>query len=188
MVERGPEKAGVGGSIPSLATTPPQKRSKVSPPQICGTLESRPLSWVWRMLARIFIGQRKLTRIQSSMFKEGGSNESDAKVQSPGVLRNYRAPWKGQLLLACRKCQKKLRHRGKKNGPAQLNKALKKRARLDEAGLSLRVIGVPCLNLCPKGGVTVCTQQQIANNECSIVRSRADVDALFALCKAQSEL
>jgi hypothetical protein len=121
------------------------------------------------------------------MFKESGSNQSGAGVQSPSVSRSYRAPWKGQLVLACRKCQKKLKHSSKKNGAANIKKALKKRARGDKDGLSLHVISVPCLNLCPKGGVTVCTQQQIGNNECSIVRTGADLDALFAQCKAQSQ-
>jgi hypothetical protein len=93
-------------------------------------------------------------------------------------LRSYRAPWKGQVILVCRKCQKKLRHAGKKNRLAKLAKYLKKRTRQDENGLQLHVIEVSCLKLCPKGGVTVCAQRQLACNECSIVRSKADADAL----------
>jgi predicted metal-binding protein len=99
-------------------------------------------------------------------------------IEGPGVLRTYRAPWKGQIVLVCRKCQKKLRG-GKKNGIAKLGKELKKRAEPGEDGPQLRVIQVSCLKLCPKGGVTVCTQEQLARNECSIVRTRTDVDALI---------
>jgi hypothetical protein len=88
-------------------------------------------------------------------------------------IRSYRAPWKGQLLLICRKCQRKLKHSGKKKGLAKLGKTLKK------DGPQLHVIEVSCLQLCPKGGVTVCTQQQLARGECSIVRTGADVDSLL---------
>jgi predicted metal-binding protein len=97
----------------------------------------------------------------------------------------YRIPWKGQLLLACRKCQKKLK-RGE--GAAKLSKALKRRARQDEDGLKLRVIEVPCLKMCPKGGITVCTQAQLGRGECSIVRNGADVDSLYQQCKAQHSM
>ena len=97
----------------------------------------------------------------------------------------YRIPWKGQLVLACRKCQKKLK---RSDGVAKLSKALKKRARRDEDGPKLRVIEVSCLKMCPKGGVTVCTQAQLGRNECSIVRSRADVDSLYQECRAQHSM
>ena len=77
------------------------------------------------------------------------------------------------------KCQAKLKHGGKKNGLAKLKKALKKRARQDEQGPRLHVVDVSCLKMCPKGGVTVCTQQQLEDEECSIMRTRADVEALI---------
>jgi predicted metal-binding protein len=95
------------------------------------------------------------------------------------TVRSYPAPWKGELLLICRKCQKKLKHHGQKNGVSKLSRALKKRFRHDENAATLHVLQVPCLKMCPKGGVTVCTQRQLARRECSIVRSNADVDALY---------
>lgn len=108
----------------------------------------------------------------------------DPEAQSQALVRTYPAPWKGQLVLVCRKCQSKLKHDGgKKNRLAKLNKALKKRARQGEDGLRLHVVDVSCLKMCPKGGVTVCTQQQLAGNECSIVRTRADVNALLLQCR-----
>ena len=97
----------------------------------------------------------------------------------PGAVRSYPAPWKGELLLICRKCQKKLKHDGKKNGISKLSKTLKKRARHDENSPRLHVLEVPCLKMCPEGGITVCTQRQLGRGECSIVRSRDDVDALY---------
>lgn len=99
-------------------------------------------------------------------------------TQDREVVRSYRVPWKGQLVLVCRKCQKKLKHGGQRKGIAKLGKALKKRTRDAEDGLKLHVIEVPCMKLCPKGGVTVCTQRQLGRGECSIVWSGADVDAL----------
>ena len=92
-------------------------------------------------------------------------------TESPSSLRTYRTAWKGQLVLVCRKCQKKLRHSGKRKGLAKLGKQLKQQ--------QFHVIEVSCLKLCPKGAVTVCTQQQIGRNECSLVRGKADVDALI---------
>jgi hypothetical protein len=95
------------------------------------------------------------------------------------ALRNYPAPWKGEILLVCRKCQKKLKHDGKKNGISKLSKTLKKRTRHDENAPRLHVLEVPCLKMCPEGGITVCTQRQLGRCECSIVRSREDIDALY---------
>jgi hypothetical protein len=108
-------------------------------------------------------------------------------VNRPTVnaLQTYRIPWKGQLVLACRKCRKKLK---RSDAAAKLSKALKRRARRDEDGPKLRIIEVPCLKMCPKGGITVCTQGQLGRNECSIVRKRADVDSLYQQCKAQHSM
>ncbi len=95
-------------------------------------------------------------------------------------------PWKGQLVLVCRKCQGKLKHAGKKNQLAKLKKVLKKRARQDEDGLRLYIADVSCLKMCPKGGVTVCTQRQLEDGGCSIMRTGADVDALLLQCREAS--
>jgi hypothetical protein len=91
-------------------------------------------------------------------------------IVSRDELRSYRAPWKGQLVLVCRKCQRKLK---KSSGIAKVAKGLKK-----QEGPKLHIIQVPCLKMCPKGGVTVCTQGQLARGECSIVRSKEDLEAL----------
>jgi hypothetical protein len=47
-------------------------------------------------------------------------------------------------------------------------------------------VDVSCLKLCPKGGVTVCTQQQLKDEECSIMRTSADVEALLLQCREAS--
>jgi hypothetical protein len=87
--------------------------------------------------------------------------------------------------MVCGKCQNKLKRGGKKNGLAKLRKALKKRAR-QEDGLRLHVVDVSCLKMCPKGGVTVCTQRQLEEEECSIMRTSADVKALLQQCREAS--
>jgi predicted metal-binding protein len=97
------------------------------------------------------------------------------------ALRTCKAPWKGTLVLACRKCQKKLKGDGEKNNLAKIGKKMAKMAHRE--GLELQVVGVPCLNLCPKGGVTVCTAGQAARNQCSIVRSKRDLRELVEQCK-----
>jgi len=102
-------------------------------------------------------------------------------------LKTYRAPWKGQIVLVCRKCEKKLKHSGEKSGLAKLQKVLKKRNKRNKSAEPLRVIGVSCLKMCPKGGVTVCTQQQLGRNECCILRTREDVDALMCQTSLQGD-
>ena len=95
-------------------------------------------------------------------------------------LRAYAAPWKGELLLACTKCTKKLK---KHDSPvANVRKWFKKRAKQTDDGLTVRVIGVNCVKMCPKGGITVATQQQLGHSpaQVSIVRSEADLEALYA--------
>jgi hypothetical protein len=110
---------------------------------------------------------------------ERSEKSSDKLTQLEGSLRSYRGPWKGQLVLVCRKCQKKMKHSGTKNKLAKLSKVLKKRARRQESGAEIDTVGVSCLGMCPKGGITVCTGQLLARHECLILRSQDDVDVLI---------
>ena len=88
------------------------------------------------------------------------------------MLKSYSAPWKGEILLACGKCQRKLRKGEDIAGLGKLKKTLKRARR------GLFVIRTPCLDVCPKGGVTVCTAEQVARGEFSILRTAADVRTL----------
>jgi hypothetical protein len=116
------------------------------------------------------------------MPKERCEKPPDKLTQLEGRLRSYRGPWKGQLVLVCRKCQKKIKHSGTKNKLVKLSKTLKKQARRQESGVEIDTVGVSCLGMCPKGGVTVCTGQLLARHECLILRSQGDVDALIEQC------
>ncbi len=89
-------------------------------------------------------------------------------------LRTFPGPWDGQILLACGKCQRKLR---KHEDPARLGK-LKKL--LKHAQPRLYVINTVCLDVCPKRGVTVCSAAQVARGEFSILRTTEDVARLLA--------
>src|ERR1700735_2178017 len=101
-------------------------------------------------------GASNLCCISSVMPKELSEKSSHKLTQLEGRLRSYRGPWKGQLVLVCRKCQKKIKHSGTKNKLGKLSKTLKKRARRQEGGAVIDTVGVSCLGMCPKGGITVC--------------------------------
>ncbi len=97
-------------------------------------------------------------------------------------LRSYLAPFDGLPLLACRKCQKKLKGDSDLESLAKLKKTLKKIAKRDEHATEIRVIPVSCLKLCPKKAVTIITQTDMASPEprVSLLRSEADVEMLYA--------
>jgi hypothetical protein len=100
-------------------------------------------------------------------------------------MRSYPGPWKGQFLLACGKCQRKLR-KSQADDFISLKKLLTRERKKHPAGLRLRVLNVPCLKMCPKDAVTVCTPAQVARHECSIVSIPRDVPALYQQCKLES--
>ena len=101
------------------------------------------------------------------------------------LLRSYDLPLKGQLLLACGKCQRKLKKGDDPEGLGSLRKLLKQQAKADPLAIRLRILRVPCLKMCPKGGVTVMTAGQVERHECSIVRTAEDVADLYAASKAE---
>jgi hypothetical protein len=118
-------------------------------------------------------------RFNASKLVMSKSVESPADLTiEEVVLKSYRIPSRGQFVFACSKCEKKIRH-GK---PFKLKKALKREAKKAAEPLRLRVIGLPCLKLCPKNAIAVCTQVQLGTSRCSIVRTTADVAALYAQC------
>ena len=107
-----------------------------------------------------------------------------AKPHLDEVLRSYNLPLRGEILLVCGKCQRKLKHGYDPANLGSLKKLLKKQGKQDD--FRIRLLKVPCLKMCPKGGVTVCTPSQVARHECSIIRSTDDVTALYKQCRADS--
>ncbi|CAN5590765.1 hypothetical protein BH10ACI4_BH10ACI4_32340 [soil metagenome] len=98
-------------------------------------------------------------------------------------LRSVPSKWKGQILLVCRKCERKLKHSDAK--PLKLKKALKKLAKGDSDPSLFHVISVGCMDLCPKDAITVCTQAQLAQTPpgLTILRDSEDVAELYRQSK-----
>ena len=93
------------------------------------------------------------------------------------ALKLYPPTWEGDLLLACRKCQKKLKDEPGVRALAKLKKTIK-RCNKQHPGATLHLIGVPCMDLCPKGAVTIClpaAQPAMV----SILRNEGDIDELY---------
>jgi len=94
-------------------------------------------------------------------------------------LKSYPAPWKGQLVLVCSKCTRKLKHHG--DGSLNVKRWLKTRQKESKTGNKLKILAIKCVKMCPKNGVTIATQQQLSRKpaEVSIIRSEADLEMLY---------
>lgn len=93
--------------------------------------------------------------------------------------KTYSAPWKGELILACRKCQKKLVGDETLKELAKLKKTVKRYNRAHPEH-PLHVMNVPCMDLCPKDGVTVCCPER-DSLRLLIMRRQADLGLLTEL-------
>ena len=102
-------------------------------------------------------------------------------------LRVYPAKkWKGQALLVCGKCERKLKG---SDDAVKVKKVLKKLAKGDLEPVEIQVIRVGCMDLCPKRGVAVCTQAGLRMTPpgLNILWSKGDVRAMYEEVKSQSE-
>jgi predicted metal-binding protein len=93
------------------------------------------------------------------------------------MLKSYPATWKGHLVLACQKCQKKLKGNDELAALAKLKKSVKRHNKR-HPDAPIHLVRVPCMDLCPKDAVTVVLPQQ--PGRLSILRSEADIDQLYA--------
>jgi|ERR1700733_4488137 hypothetical protein len=96
----------------------------------------------------------------------------------PKTLKLYPAPWDGQLLLACRKCQKKLKREKRLMELTKIKKAIKALNRQQSAGM-MHVLNIPCMGLCPKNGVTVCVPSR-ESGHLVILQSEDDLERLHS--------
>lgn len=80
-------------------------------------------------------------------------------LKMSALNKTYPVTWSGELLLACRKCQKKLKGDLGRKDLAHLKKTVKQHNR-EHPERKLHVVGVSCMDLCPKDGVTVCVPQR----------------------------
>jgi predicted metal-binding protein len=93
-------------------------------------------------------------------------------------LKSYPPTWKGDLLLACRKCQKKLKDEPGMRALAKLKKTIKRHNMKHLNIVALHVLSVPCMNLCPKRAITVCLPT-IQAAGLSVLRNEDEIDALY---------
>jgi hypothetical protein len=96
------------------------------------------------------------------------------------TLRLYRTPWQGEVLFACRKCQRRVK---RNDGPAALSKLkswFKARSRKQQR-TPLRVIDMTCVKLCPNDGVTVFSRRHLAHEPAGvcIARNEDDLETLY---------
>jgi predicted metal-binding protein len=89
--------------------------------------------------------------------------------------KTYPAPWQGRLILACKKCQKRLKKDGGPKALANLKKTIK--ARNKHSADLLHVLPMSCVDLCPKNGVVVCVPA-VAENNLRILWSEEDIETL----------
>jgi predicted metal-binding protein len=94
--------------------------------------------------------------------------------------RSYPVPWRGRILLACQKCQKKLKKHADVESLGRLKKVVKHHNSGCPENAGLHVVNVPCMKLCPKGGVVVCVSQ-VAEPRLVILRRAEDLDSLSLL-------
>lgn len=92
-------------------------------------------------------------------------------------IKSYPATWKGNLLLACRKCQKKLKGEPGMQTLAKLKKTIK-RHNQKHPGAELHVMNVPCMDLCPKRAVTICLPA-IRPEMLLLLRQEEEIDRLY---------
>jgi hypothetical protein len=114
--------------------------------------------------------------------KNSSPGRTASHYRQPMNPKTYPAPWDGNLILACRRCQKRLRKSDHPPAFAKLKKWLKARARQD--GLkknALHVIEIPCQKICPKGGLVVLGQSQLASRPAgfSIIRNQAEMESFY---------
>ena len=99
------------------------------------------------------------------------------------MLRLYRPPRTGALLLVCGKCQQKLLERGRGRSLGNIGAALEDCAERATEQLPLRVMEVGCMKECPKDGITLCALRAGERSfpRPMVVRNAAEVEAFFAV-------
>lgn len=91
------------------------------------------------------------------------------------ALKAYASPWDGRLILACKKCQKKMKEHPEHGALARLKKAIKEK---QSGGERIHVLNVPCMDVCPKRGVAVVDPRQ-RRKGLYILRDEDDLDGLI---------
>jgi predicted metal-binding protein len=91
-------------------------------------------------------------------------------------FRTYPARWEGQLVLACKKCSKKLKGNQPLHALFKMKKTIKRHNK-EHPDRALHVLNVPCMDLCPKDGVAI-FQPAHDPHRLMILRNIEDVERL----------
>jgi hypothetical protein len=87
------------------------------------------------------------------------SNNDSRRCIDPSIksntLSSYPTPWEGDLILACRKCQKKLKGNRTLRALAKLRKSIERLNRQHQE-TPFHIVNVACMGRCPEKGVTIC--------------------------------
>ena len=78
----------------------------------------------------------------------------DVPPGEPGDVRTVRTNW-DDVVVVCRKCQKRMGGGFGPDGNWTLRKAIRKRSNTKDNECSIGVIQAGCFGVCPKQGVTV---------------------------------
>ena len=102
-------------------------------------------------------------------------------TDSQNAPRLYSAPWKGEAIFACRKCQRRMKKSGGPAALGKLKKWFKKRAHKTPHMPPVHIIDVSCLKLCPQDGVTIFSARQLGKEPPAvcIARSEEDLEGLY---------
>jgi predicted metal-binding protein len=92
------------------------------------------------------------------------------------ALKSYASPWNGRLILACKKCQKKLKSNSEHKDLAKLKKAIDKNK--TRPTQEIHVLNVPCMKICPKDGVAIVSPDR-SGDKLYILRCKDDIDGLI---------
>jgi hypothetical protein len=104
------------------------------------------------------------------------------QVRDPGTpLRLYPIPWQGDAVFACLKCQRKLKKSKDLKALRKVAKWFRKRSSRSAERPPVSVIGMSCVDLCPKNGVTIFSARQLVCQRPAvrIVRSESDLEQIY---------
>lgn len=104
------------------------------------------------------------------------------QLAAPAALpKSYPAPWKGAPVFACAKCSRKIRKHGGHLGIKQLKKFFRQRSKSNPDLPEIEIIPTGCMDLCPKGAITVTTPKALDHHppRVYLIRDERECDALY---------
>jgi hypothetical protein len=103
-------------------------------------------------------------------------------IKTAPPLRSYVAPWKGEIVLVCKRCQKRLRKSHRPPPFKRVKKWLRAKLREDTPETKFHIIEIPCQKICPKNGIVICGGSQLRANpvRLSVIYNGSQMRKFFA--------